>query len=197
MISLFLWEPASILLAVLGLIGAWAAEDRGWLKAALFVMFTCAAVYSAAGGRAFRILPVVSAHRCNPDRSLPMVAQRTGPPRAAIVLMIVSIGLGKFCALKPMLLFARTGTPFVTPYEDAIEGAATYVREHTTPQDGVLVWGYAPQIYVLSDRFRTFRDAGLLSIAGANCSSIAAEDQGRIPRWFVSLRNIWTTHRLR
>ena len=42
-------------------------------------------------------------------------------------------------------------------------------------------WLYAPQIYVFSDRFRTFKDATLLSVAGANFSSTSPEEQGRVP----------------
>jgi len=86
-----------------------------------------------------------------------------------------------FCAIRPVLLWRQTGSIFLAPDETTIESAASYLRSQTESHDKVLVWGYAPSIYVLSDRFRTFRDEGLLSVAGANFASSAAGDQALVP----------------
>lgn len=46
--------------------------------------------------------------------------------------------------------FLRTFEP--SEYAVTEEAAARYVREHSGPEDGVLVWGLSPGIYALSDR---------------------------------------------
>ncbi|MEO8484407.1 MAG: glycosyltransferase family 39 protein [Acidobacteriota bacterium] len=92
---------------------------------------------------------------------------------------VALVSLGLFCALRPMVLLAVTGSVTLAGSEQTLDAASAYLRNETTPNDGVLVWGYAPQIYVMSDRFRTFRDAGLLSVGGGNFASMSGD--GRLP----------------
>ncbi len=89
-------------------------------------------------------------------------------------------------ALKPLVLQVTTGSLFVPRTENAVETAAEYMRENSSPQDGVLVWGFAPQIYVLSGRYNTFKDATLLSITGGNFASVSTKDQGLLPDMVAS-----------
>jgi hypothetical protein len=78
------------------------------------------------------------------------------------------------------LLFS-SGSPYLPANETTVEAVAEYLRAHTSAQDEVLVWGYAPEIYVLSNRFRTFRDTGLLSIAGGNFAMGATDEPRLVP----------------
>jgi hypothetical protein len=97
--------------------------------------------------------------------------------RGALEIGLVCFAL--CCALRPVALLAVTGSMMVPPRERVVEGAAAYLRDHTSFDDPVLVWGFAPQIYVLANRFNTFRDTGLLSVAGGHFSSMGGE--GRLP----------------
>ena len=43
---------------------------------------------------------------------------------------------------------------------------AAYIEAHTTPTQQIFVWGYCPQIYILSHRLTGLREMGLLTIQG-------------------------------
>ncbi len=167
-------ELLAVPLMVAGLAAVLRVDARAWLKAVCVIAIGSALVYAIAGGRPYPnyfmvfapILLILIAQ-------LPELAGRARPDLAR-VLAAALVALGVFCGLRPLLLWQSTGSIFLTPNEATIEAAAAYLRANTTREDKVLVWGYSPGIYVLADRFHTFRDEGLLSIAGANFASSAA-----------------------
>jgi len=156
-------------------------ERRLAVRTLWLLTLGCAAGYAALGGRPypnyFLIFGPVSLLLMSLAPSYAATWSRTAGRALGIALVV----LGVFCAVRPALLRSATGSVFLPANETTIDAVAAHVRERTSPNDGLLVWGFAPQIYVLSDRFRTFRDAGLLSVAGANFASTDARAQGRVP----------------
>lgn len=175
-------ERIAIPITLAGAVAAWFREPRAAVKTIWIVALGGSAVYALAGGRPFPNYFLIF----GPVTIVLMalcpwyLAGRFKLASHAVALGLVVLGL--VCALRPLLLVGVTGSAFLRSHEETIETVSTYVRQHTSPEDAVLVWGFAPQIYVMADRFRTFRDAGLLSVAGANFSSTNAADQGRVPR---------------
>jgi hypothetical protein len=174
-------EPVTAVLSALGLIAMWTGERRRPLTAVFVGAFLCSAAYSVAGGRVYPYYFLLFGPVAVMVISLLPTYAALRSLRTANVLWIGLAVFGSFAALKPLWMYVRSGTPFVPDTEHTMNVAADYIQKHTKPADGVLVWGFAPQIYVLSDRFNTFRDAGLLSVAGGNFSSIGADEQGRVP----------------
>ena len=156
-------------------------EARTWWKAVCVVSVAGSAIYAALGGRPYPNYFMVFAPITLVLMSLlPVYASARWPDIGrAVTAGLICVGV--FCAIRPVLLWRQTGSVFLAPDETTIEAAASYLRSQTESHDKVLVWGYAPSIYVLSDRFRTFRDEGLLSVAGANFASSAAADQALVP----------------
>jgi len=173
-------EPVTFVLAVVGVATVWLRDLRRWVGPVLGGGLLGAALYSIAGGRVYPYYfllfgPFLVIVLALLPASLPA---RSRASRALFALLGV---LGLFDATQSAVSVARTGTAFVPDTESAVRQAAAYIHAHTRPTDGVLVWGFAPQLYVLSDRFHAFRDAGLLSVAGGNFSSRSAVHQGRVP----------------
>jgi len=178
----WLWsDPLAALCLFVGLVTAWLAELRRWLLMVLATTVICAAGYVALGGRPYPNYFLIFAPVALVLMALLPWYARKWSKTAGIVTGAALVVLGAFSGAKPLMLFAQTGMAFLEPAEETVEASARFVRDHTTAEDPVLVWGFAPQIYVLSDRFHTFKDAGLLSVAGANFASTSSEDQGRIP----------------
>jgi len=177
---LIISEPASICLTLLGLLGTAFVDRRLWFRIALPLSFCSAVIYSAAGGRLYPNYFVMLGPPMLVSMSLiPFYVGRRD--RAGTLLRATLLALGIYCGLKPLWLYLETGSPFVTDTESTVEATAAYVEQHSSEQDRVLVWGFAPQIYVLSGRYNTFKDATLLSITGGNFASTATADQGRLP----------------
>jgi hypothetical protein len=174
-------EPLAIGLALLGIIWAAIAEFRLWFKVLLPIALLCTGAYSAAGGRLFpNYFILFGAAMLVSIALMPFYVEQRFP-RTGLVLRVGLIALGALSASKPLGVYLRTGSVFVPPTENVVETAAEYVRLNSSPADGVLVWGFAPQIYVLSGRYNTFKDATLLSITGGNFASVLTADQGRLP----------------
>jgi hypothetical protein len=174
-------ERFAVPLMLAGLVAVLRSESRSWLRALCVISVTSAAVYAMVGGRPYPnyfmvfapiTLVLISLLPAYAGASLASLGRAT---TAALIC------LGLFCGLRPILLWTETGSMFLAPNETTIEAAADYLRANTSSADKVLVWGYAPGIYVLSDRFHTFRDEGLLSVAGANFASSSGQDQGLVP----------------
>ena len=102
-------------------------------------------------------------------------------PGIGRAMTIALVAFAALCGLRPLLLWAGAGSIFLPPNDSTIQAAADFLRSRTEPHDKILVWGFAPGIYVLSDRFHTFREEGLLSVAGANFTSTSASDQALVP----------------
>jgi hypothetical protein len=174
-------ERVAVPLMLAGLVAAFLMESRRSLKAVWLMSVLCAAGYATLGGRSYPnyflvfgpiTLVLVSLLPSYVGGRWPALGKAAG---ASL------IAFGVLCGLRPVLLFLGTGSFFLTPNEGTTNAAADYVRSHTSVQDSVLVWGFAPDIYVLSDRFRTFRDEGLLSIAGGNFASSSSNQPGLLP----------------
>jgi hypothetical protein len=172
-------ERVIVPLFLVGLVVALLVERRRSLTTIWILSFAATAVAVFAGGRPFRnYFLLLGPLTIVMVTLLPWYLRRW----SAALGEACTIGLvafGAFCALRPVALFAMTGAVTLTPDEHVVIEAAAAVARETSADDGVLVWGFAPQIYVLSNRFRAFRDTGLLSIAGGNFTSTSGE--GRLP----------------
>jgi hypothetical protein len=180
-VYLLLTEPAPVLLGLAGLVACLVMDSRVWLRSVLAMAILSTAVYSAAGGRLFPnyfVLFGVTLIVC--ASLLPHYLERRSQMigRAATALII---GLCALHAAKPLLAAMRTGVLFVPGTEREARMAAAFIQQKTSASDQVLVWGFAPQLYVWSGRLRTFQDATLLSITGGNFDSTRSEDQGLLP----------------
>jgi hypothetical protein len=174
-------ERFAVPLMLTGLVAVVRLETRRWLRAICVVSVISAVAYALLAGRPYPNYFMV----CSPITlvliSLLPVYAGVRWPTVGRAVTAALVGLGLFCGLRPLLLWAETGSIFLAPDETTVHAAADYLRSNTSVQDKVLVWGYAPSIYVLSDRFYTFRDQVLLSVAGANFASSASDDQALVP----------------
>lgn len=174
-------ERVAVPVMLAGLIAALAFEPRRPLQVLWLASVICAALYAGLGGRPFPNYFLVFAPITLVLMNLfphYMASRWPVAGRAAASAVLV---LGVACGIRPFALWSNTGSIFLPSNEDTIDSVADYLRTHTSAEDGVLVWGFAPQIYILSGRFRTFKDAGLLSIAGANFKSSDAAAQRLVP----------------
>lgn len=172
-------ERIAMPLMLAGLAAALVLESRRAIQAAWLTAALGAAVYAMLGGRDYANYFMVFAPIALVMVSLLphyLAGRWPAAGRASIILLLA---FGAFCGLRPLALLSGSGSAFLPANETTVESAADYLRRQTSPQDEVLVWGYAPEIYVLSDRFRTFRDMGLLSITGGNFA-ISATDEPRL-----------------
>jgi len=174
-------ERFAVPLMLTGLVAVVRLDTRRWLRAVCVVSVISAAGYALLAGRPYpNYFMVFSPITLVLISLLPVYAGGRRPAVGrAVTATLISLGL--FCGLRPVLLWTETGSIFLAPDETTIHAAADYLRSNTSVQDKVLVWGYAPGIYVLSDRFQTFRDHVLLSVAGANFASSSAQDQAPVP----------------
>ena len=83
--------------------------------------------------------------------------------------------------LRPLQLYFQTGSWFVPGDELVLQSAGEYIRDNTSPIDRILVWGYAPQIYLYANRLGGFTDVGLITIAGSDPKSTLARRQSLRP----------------
>jgi hypothetical protein len=63
-------------------------------------------------------------------------------------------------------------------YQDPLEEVGDFIQQNTSAMDTIFVWGYAPSIYLYSNRSPSFHDVGNLALAGGNFASPKQEDQG-------------------
>jgi hypothetical protein len=173
------YDRISVVLMLVGLAGALLCDKRGWLKTLFVVAVMSASAYSMAGGRLYPNYFLVFAPIALVLMTLTVWYANTLSTSLAVGVGTILILLGLSASFRS-IAFSGKRSPFQET-DNTVDVAARYLREHTDAQDPILVWGYAPQIYVLSDRFRSFKDAGLLSVAGANFSSTLPDEQGRIP----------------
>jgi hypothetical protein len=164
-----------------GLAAALAFESRRAIQTAWLTAAVGAAVYAMLGGRDYANYFLVFAPIALVMVSLLPHYLAGRWPAAARASIVLLLAFGAFCGLRPVALLSSSGSPFLPANETTVETVADYLRRQTSPQDEVLVWGYAPEIYVLSDRFRTFRDIGLLSIAGGNFAMGATDAPRLLP----------------
>jgi len=174
-------ERIAVPLMLTGLGAAFFIEPRRVIKAVWVVSVICAASYAILGGRAYPNYFLVFAPIALVLISLIPSYFAARWPAAGKAVAVSLVALSAMYALRPGALLIATGSVFVPADERTLDTVADFLRTRTSSQDGVLVWGYAPAIYVLSERFRTFRDMGLLSITGGNFGSSSGDAQGLLP----------------
>jgi hypothetical protein len=176
---LLLSEPVASASCLLALVLLVLRDQRHWLKAAMGAALAGAGLYATAGGHIYPNYFVI-----------------LGPPMLALTSMLpgqlrtfsrwsasgaaAGVLLGALALSVPIRAISVPRLTGVVQ-NATIDAVADFVQRRSAPDDGVLVWGFAPQIYVLSGRIRTFRDAGLLTVAGSNFSSTASSKQRRVP----------------
>jgi hypothetical protein len=174
------YESIPMGLMLVGLAAVLLCDTRRWLKVLFVVALISASAYSMAGGRLYPNYFLVCAPLVLVLGSLIVWYSKARSASLAVAAVTLLIVVGVAACVKALAI-SGDRSPFTQQTDNTVDVVARYLHAHTSAQDRILVWGYAPQIYVLSDRFHTFKDAGLLSVAGANFSSTSPEDQGRIP----------------
>jgi hypothetical protein len=81
-------------------------------------------------------------------------------------------------AAYPLIKLGKAGLYLYPRPATVSRQVATYVDQISPRDANILVWGYAPQIYLLSKRFSNFQEMGLISVAGTNFNSTSHELQG-------------------
>lgn len=72
---------------------------------------------------------------------------------------------------RPIQVWNSTLSFFIPADERAIHTAADLVKKHSDSEDSILVVGHGASIYILSERLSDFKDASLVSVAGADFHS--------------------------
>ena len=159
-------EFPATLLAVIGLSLLSRYEKRGRVRVLCWAALAASALYAAAAGRDYPNYLLIFAPITIVLLSLPVSYLQQRRPRmlgwylAAVALLALQV------AAAPALYYARTGRWTYPADERVIHEAAGLIRTLTSPQDDVLLIGYAPAMYLLSQRFSGFRDVALLSVTG-------------------------------
>lgn len=86
-----------------------------------------------------------------------------------------------FALFRPLGWLLLSPDPFMRGNDALHQEVGAFLKENTSPKEGIIVWGYFPQVYLSAERFSPFRDMGLISIAGANYHSSQLEDQRIVP----------------
>lgn len=77
-------------------------------------------------------------------------------PCLSIIFFIILVSLGyplkKYTGFPPAIRRLVTYLEINDPTTNAIKHTANYITAHTTPRDRLFVWGYCPEIYLLSGR---------------------------------------------
>ncbi len=76
------------------------------------------------------------------------------------------------------------------PKPSVIPELAKFIKENTVPKAKILVWGgYAPRIYLESERVSWFRDVSLISVIGANFGERDYSKQGIAPEMLKEFKD--------
>ncbi len=174
-------EPLVSTLAIIGFCTLLAYERRAYIVALIIALIISGVSYALVGGRPYgnyllMLTPLVMLFITLPlsilERSRLSSFTKKTPP----LLVMLSCGI----ALSPALLYLHQHRPLGETIRPLAE-VGTFVREHTDPEANILVWGYAPEIYLSSERFSGFNEIGLISVAGADFSSLEHGTQGIVP----------------
>ncbi len=89
------------------------------------------------------------------------------PKRERWVVQSFVVCLMVLTALKPFIVSQDPLNFMPDPHEDVVLNTAKSIRSSVSQSHNpnILVWGYSPQIYLLSDTVSEFRDMSLLSVS--------------------------------
>lgn len=174
-------HPFEVGLMGFGLLLLLIYEKRRYLKL-LFVLLLLSGIFASfAGGRVFPnywlflapavvLLITLVAHYALSER------MRFGRVYALAVLVLCF-----YCAAFPLFVYLERGMLFINPESGTVLEAADFIKANSSTTDSILVWGYAPQIYLYSERFSGFRNVDLLPVTGANFPSQTSQE-GILPQ---------------
>lgn len=171
-------EWPALSLAGLGLLSLARGDLKRPIKALFFLSVVCCALYVFSGGRRYtHYLYIFGPFTVLLISFLYYSVKSCSSSAARIAGFLILLA----ALSSPLRLYRYPlahGRLFLSGDEETVLAAAAKVKSLTSEADSVLVWGYAPQIYLLSGRLSPFRDVGLLSIGGANFSSTDPAKQG-------------------
>ena len=175
-------EPEICVLVAASLICARLSNCSSGVRMTFYLGILLSAVYVVMGGRQSpHYLLVFSPFLLSLTALLPFFAGKLSLRLQTIAALAVVL-LSLFKLSQPFYYFMRTGSYFLQPDNMIVPELAKAIQRYSSPDSNILVWGYGPQIYLLSQRFSRFRDMGLISVAGANFLSPREEDQGIVPQ---------------
>lgn len=94
-----------------------------------------------------------------------------------LVLVLVVVALRVGYSVQQSF---RHGISF-EPGQSFARTVGEYIAAHSNPNESILIWGDAPQIYLFSNRQSNFDEIGLLSVVGGNSYSVKETRQGVVP----------------
>ncbi len=173
--NLFLWGTAGLTTSFILLRGVkkcmnrginrvWTERDRGelllvlWLFSSLVALSMSGRFFGHYYIQAFPVLSLLTACGVNVLPAKILKQRLSTTYGRVLVSVVVLIGI-----LFPLVKYQKKNiVRFIIQREDpqlpydvfeaSFKPVADYIREHSTKEDYIFVWGFCPQIYVLSDR---------------------------------------------
>ncbi|MDZ4786095.1 MAG: hypothetical protein SGJ02_08470, partial [bacterium] len=183
-------ERAPIGIASLGLILTLMYDNRIWLK--MFIIFGLlgALSYAVLGGRDYANYLLLFA-----PFTLILIALAeqfirshfsvfTIPFNVFLYFLIVQTGS------VSAIYYFKTGHILYPFDKRAISDTVKFIKENRKSNEDILVWGYAPSIYNLTETLSPFKDVGLLSVTGANFFSQESSQQCYLPQLSDEFRQL-------
>ncbi|MBX7137752.1 MAG: hypothetical protein K1X83_07180 [Oligoflexia bacterium] len=170
-------EPLALLLAAVSGALAILLERRRHVRLVLAGFLLCSLVCVLLGGRAFiNYLLFLGPGMLVLIGCLPFYSAKFGltAKRAACAIVLT---LCLLSAASPALRYLKFGKAFVISQEATLLETADYVNQSYGTSGNMFVWGYAPQLYLLTDRLSPFRDLSLLSVVGGSFRSDLEGDE--------------------
>lgn len=170
-------ERGPVLFAILGLALALIRRKEQWLSVLLIFGYCGSMAYAISGGRDYPnyLLPFAPFIIICIGLLLYEVSKISSRIYLLALATVMTLALKNL--LYPFYYFYQSNQ-WLFPVDDrAIQQAAKIVKANSHSCDKILVWGYAPAIYNLSDRFSIFQDVGLSSITGNNFFTSESSEQ--------------------
>lgn len=177
-------EILSMALLGVSLIVQFRLENRVWLRLLTLMMTLLNLTYIFLGGRLYPnyfyiFAPLVLLQIA----LLPWYAEQISR-RLGVLTMKVTIAICVVMFFRPFIPLLKGRSIFIPGSEETLVKAVEVIRDLHPSRESVLVWGYKPQLYVLTNTFSPFRDMGLLSVAGSNYGVREMEAQGIISEMY-------------
>jgi hypothetical protein len=182
------WNAAKIesfatISATIGFIFLLLFEKRRIVKLLIITGLLSCFAYASTGGRVYGNYVLVFAPFIAILISLagyyPLLSPSKSPWKKMPIILLCVI-IASYSSTRLFHLF--TSNSFIQEPESISLTAGKFISSVSKKDADILVWGYKPEIYLYSDRFSSFDEIGLISIAGANFSSKEKKFQGINPK---------------
>lgn len=174
-------QPTITCLCLIALVSLLKFDSRAWLKQLVLAVLGAGLLYAiSGGGAATNYLLILWPPAIFLLSVLPHFMRHLGTS-----LRVAAIAILALLALEYPLLTVRyrlqNGQWTYPVDERTFDEAAEFVRANSEDHSDILVWGYAPQIYLFSNRLTNFRDMGLISVSGMTTNGSHTDGKGVVP----------------